>query len=145
VRRPLVLVPILLVVIAVGLVLARFLTTENRERDHVRDLVGLEARGDAAGVLRSLDGCDATCQAKVRGFVPRLRGAGDVKIIRLDSATSYSLGTDEGWSRVVWSRGATGRPVVQCVRVRRKGGPLGERSISLRRITAPLADNEQSC
>jgi hypothetical protein len=145
VRRPLVLVPIVLLVVVVGLVLARFLTTENRERDHVRDLVRLEARGDVGGVLRTLDACDAACRAKVRGFVPRLRGGGQVKIIRLDSGTSYSLGTDEDWSRVVWSRGPTGRPLVQCVRVRREGGPLAERTITLLRITAPLADNEQSC
>jgi hypothetical protein len=37
------------------------------------------------------------------------------------------------------------RPVVQCVRVRRKGNPLTGRSVTLLRLSAPLADNEGSC
>jgi hypothetical protein len=145
VRRPLVLVPAVLLFLLVAFALARFLTQENRERDRVDQLLVREARGDVAGVLALLDGCDAACRAKVRGFVPRLAGRGEVKIVRLDSATSYSLGTSEGWSRVVWVRGVDARPVVQCIRVRRTGSPLAGRTISLLRVTAPLADNEASC
>jgi hypothetical protein len=145
VRRPLVLVPAVLLFLLAALALARFLTQENRERDRIDQLLVHEARGDVRGVLGMLDACDAACQAKVRAFVPRVSGPGEVKIARLDSGTSYSLGTAEGWSRVVWVRGVTGRPMVQCVRVRRKGSPLAERTISLLRVTAPLADNEQSC
>jgi hypothetical protein len=84
----------------------------------------------------------------VRASVARLHGVGgaeSVKIARLDSGTSYSLGTSEGWSRVVWVRGVESRPVVQCVRVRRKGNPLTGRSVTLLRLSAPLADNEGSC
>jgi hypothetical protein len=106
-----------------------------------------EARGDAGGVLRRLAACDAACAAKVRGFAGRLRApTGDrrVKIARLDSQTAYSLGTSEGWSRVVWVSDVDARPVVQCVRVRRTGALTG-RSVSLLRITAPLADNAGSC
>ena len=144
-RRPLVLVPAVVLFLLVAMVLARFLTQENRERDLVDELLVHEARGDVGGVLAMLDACDAACRAKVRAFVPRVSGPGAVKIVRLDSGTSYSLGTSEDWSRVVWVRGLNGRPVVQCVRVRRKGSPLAERTISLLRVTAPLADNEQSC
>jgi hypothetical protein len=145
VRRPLVVVPVVLVFLLVAFALARFLTQENRERDRLEQLVTREARGDVAGVLSLLDACDAQCAGKVRRFVPRVQGPGAVKILRVDSATSYSLGTAEGWSRVVWARGTNGRPLVQCVRVRREGGPLAERTITLLRVTAPLANNEQSC
>jgi hypothetical protein len=138
-------VPATLVVLVVGFLSARFLTTENRERDAVFTLLQREAAGDAPGVLARLDGCDAACQAKVRAFLPRVTGAGTVKIARLDSGTSYSLGDATGATRVVWVHGVDSRPIVQCVVVRRHGGPLTGRSVSLLRLSAPLADNEGSC
>jgi hypothetical protein len=138
-------VPLVVVFLGLSFAAARFLTTENRERDVIFALVRQEAAGDERGVLTTLKDCDATCRAKVHGFLPRLRGAGAVKIARLDSGTSYSVGTSEGWSRVVWVAGVNSRPVVQCVRVRRQGSPLTGRSVSLLRLTAPLADNEGSC
>jgi hypothetical protein len=132
-------------VLAVGFVAARWLTTENRERDALFHLVRSEAAGDARGVLAQLHDCDASCQAKVRAFLPKVTGPGAVKIARLDSGTSYSLGTTTGTSRVVWVHGVDSRPIVQCVVVRRDGGPLTGRSVSLLRLSAPLADNEDSC
>jgi hypothetical protein len=134
-----------LVVLVVGFLSARFLTTENRERDAVFGLLEREAAGDAPGVLARLKGCDAACAAKVRAFLPKVTGAGAVKIARLDSGTSYSLGTATGTTRVVWVHGVETRPIVQCVVVRRHGGPLTGRSVSLLRLSAPLADNEDSC
>jgi hypothetical protein len=138
-------VPVTVVVLLVGFVAARWLTTENRERDAIFALVQREAAGDAEGVIARLDGCDAACAEKVRAFVPRTRGAGAVKIARLDSGTSYTFGTATGTSRVVWVHGVDSRPIVQCVVVRREGGPLSGRSVSLLRLSAPLADNEGSC
>ena len=138
-------VPAAVVVLLVGFVAARWLTTENRERDAIFALVQREAAGDAEGVIARLDGCDAACAAKVRAIVPRTRGAGAVKIARLDSGTSYTFGTATGTSRVVWVHGVDSRPIVQCVVVRREGGPLSGRSVSLLRLSAPLADNEASC
>ena len=137
--------PVTLVVLAVGLLSARFLTAENRERDAIFTLLQREAAGDERGVLAQLHGCDATCAGKLHAFLPRVSGAGTVKIARLDSGTSYSLGTSEGTSRVVWVHGVDSRPIVQCVLVRRKGGPLTGRSVSLLALSAPLADNEDSC
>jgi hypothetical protein len=138
-------VPATVVVLLVGFVAARWLTTENRERDAIFTLLQREAAGDAEGVLARLHGCDAACAAKVRAFVPRTRGTGAVKIARLDSGTSYTFGTATGASRVVWVHGLDSRPIVQCVVVRRQGGPLSGRSVSLLRLSAPLADNEASC
>jgi len=143
-----ILVPVGAVFLVVAFGVARFLTLENRERDQIFDVVRAEARGDAPGVLAQLHGCDARCAAAVRAMTARLRNAsGDtgVKIARLDSATAYSLGTDEGWSRVVWVPDVHARPVVQCVLVRRSGDPLTGRSIRLQRLSAPLADNQDPC
>jgi hypothetical protein len=134
-----------LVVLAVGFLSARFLTIENRERDAIFTLLEREAAGDERGVLAALDGCDAACAAKVRAFLPKVTGPGAVKIARLDSGTSYSLGTSTGTSRVVWVHGVDSRPIVQCVTVKRQGGPLTGRSVSLLALSAPLADNEDSC
>jgi hypothetical protein len=145
-RRLLVIaVPITLVVLVVGFVAARWLTTENRERDAIFTLLQRQAAGDEQGVLDDLDGCDAACRTKVHAFLPRVEGAGKVKIARLDSGTSYSFGTVTGATRVVWVHGVDARPIVQCVQVRRHGGPLTGRSVSLLAISAPLADNEGSC
>jgi hypothetical protein len=138
-------VPLTLVVLAVGLFSARFLTTENRERDAIFTLLEREAAGDERGVLAQLHGCDAACAAKLHAFLPKVTGTGAVKIARLDSGTSYSLGTSTGTSRVVWVHGVDSRPIVQCVVVRRQGGPLTGRSVSLLALSAPLADNEDSC
>jgi hypothetical protein len=134
-----------LVVLVVGFAGARWLTTENRERDALFDLVQAEASGDAPRVLTQLHGCDAACEAKVRAFLPKVAGRGTVKIARLDSGSAYTFGTKTGTSRIVWVHGVSSRPIVQCVVVRRRGGPLTERSVSLLRLSAPLADNEDSC
>jgi hypothetical protein len=134
------------VVLAVGFVAARWLTTENRERDALFSLAQAEASGDASRVFARLEGCaDAACQARVRAFLPKVTGPGTVKIARLDSGSSYSFGTKTGTSRIVWVHGVDSRPIVQCVVVRREGGPLTGRSVSLLRVSAPLADNEDSC
>jgi hypothetical protein len=145
-RRLLVIaVPATVVVLLVGFVAARWLTTENRERDAVFALLERQAAGDERGVLNDLHDCDAQCRAKVHAFLPRVTGAGTVKIARLDSGSSYSFGTKTAATRVVWVHGVDSRPIVQCVVVRRHGGPLTGRSVSLLRLSAPLADNEGSC
>jgi hypothetical protein len=134
-----------LVVLVVGFAATRWLSTESRERDAIYDLVRAEASGDPNAVLKQLQGCDAACVAKVRAFTPRTAGPGEVKIAMLDSGTQYTFGEKTGTSRVVWVHGVNSRPIVQCVVLRRHGGPLTERSVSLLRLGAPLADNEDSC
>jgi hypothetical protein len=138
-------VPATLVVLVIGFLSARFLTTENRERDAIFTLLQHEAAGDERGVLSHLHGCDAACAAKVHAFLPKVTGAGTVKIALLSSGTAYTLGTKTGTSRVVWVHGVDSRPLVQCVVVRRQGGPLTGRSVSLLELSAPLANNEDSC
>ena len=61
-----------------------------------------------------------------------------MKILNLQSKTAHSLTGDTGVTRVAWK--APGRwPVVQCVLVRRKGNPVTGTSITLLRLSAPIA------
>lgn len=132
--------------VAVSLVLARWLSTENRERDTILGVLRAEARGDAAAVARRLEGCasDPRCRARVAAIVSRVRRPGEVKILRLDSGTSYALGSKTGTTRVAWGIVDRGLPVIQCVVVRRKGSLLAGHSITLLRLSRPIG-RESSC
>jgi hypothetical protein len=134
-------------VLLVSVVLARFLTVENTERDAALALVQAEARGDAASVLSKLSGCSASraCVASVRANVanPRLLRAGPVKILSLESATAYSLTSATGETRLAWTVLGT-LPVVQCVRVRRTGNFLTGIHVQLLGLSAPI-ENEGIC
>ena len=131
--------------LAASAVLARWLTTENAERDKLTALLQAQARGDAAGMLRELDGCanDPACRARVRANAARLRRAGRVEIVRLDSDTAHVVRSRTGPTRVVWRTSAT-LTVVQCVEVRRAGNALSGLDVELRRISAPIG-REASC
>lgn len=133
-----------LVFLAISLGLARYLTTENRERDAVFALLEDQARGDARAMLARLDDCDARCRADVETNARRLRRLGDVKILLLQSSTSYALGSAQGPTRVAWAIVDHGIAVVQCVQVKRTGNVLAGRGISLRRLSVPI-DSQGSC
>ena len=99
-------VPATVLVLVVGFFVARWLTTENRERDAVFTL--LRARGGAATSAASSTASTAAtppAPRRSRAFLPRVTGAGAVKIARLDSGTSYSFGDKTGTTRVVWVHG----------------------------------------
>ncbi|HSD78045.1 MAG TPA: hypothetical protein VLA98_11595 [Solirubrobacteraceae bacterium] len=145
-RRTLAIVVAAVAFLAVSALLARWLTTEGRERDAVTGLLRAQARGDARAMLARLDGCaaDARCAALARRNARRLRRPGRLEILRYDSATSYAIGAASGPTRVVWRVVGRGLPVVQCVEVRRGGSVLAGRSVTLRRLGAPIG-RESSC
>ena len=130
--------------LAISLVLARYLTTENRERDAVYALLRDQARGDAKAMLSRLDGCDARCRADVQANARRLARPGAVKILAYQSPTAYALGSAEGLTRVAWTIVDRQLPVVQCVEVQRTGNVLAGRGINLRRLSVPI-DRQSSC
>ena len=132
--------------LAVSLQLARFLTAENVERAAVYALLTDAARGDARAVARRLDGCGAACAQRVGPTVARVRRPGEVKILRLDSAASFTLGERTARSRVAWAANATGggEAVVQCVTVRRRWSLIAGASVTLMRLGAPLPP-EKGC
>jgi len=144
-RRWPIIVPAVLVFLAISLVLARWLSTEGEERDKVHQLLQAQARGDAAGMLAQLHGCDdATCRATVARNASTLKRRGSVKIVSYESGTSYALGSATGDTRVAWTSLQQGLVEVQCVTVRRSGSVLTGRSVTLLRISAPI-DRQGSC
>lgn len=147
VRRGLWIVLAVTVVAVVGFLLARYLTTENRERNDVLRLLEAQARGDADAMLDLLDpSCrrSAACTRAVRANADKLKRDGEPKIIAYGSKTAYALGEAEGLTRVAWTVVDNGLPVVQCVRVRRGGSAIAGRTVTLLRISAPIG-NEASC
>jgi len=141
---------ILLVVIgvfaflAVSALLARALSATGAERAAVLDLVRAQARGDADAVLAALPPCAAepACAMTTRERTARLRRPGEVRLLRFEPSVGLTLTRQAGIARVAWAAGG-GRPVVQCVRVRREG-PLTGGGVALRAISAPIP-GEASC
>ena len=136
-----------ILVVFIGVALARFLSVENTERDADLALIEAEARGDVAGIVRRLAGCreSAACVASVRANAsnPRLRRSGAVKILSLESPTAYSLSGASGRTRLAWT--VIGKlPVVQCIGVRRGGNLLSGVSVTLLTLSAPIP-NEGGC
>jgi hypothetical protein len=133
-----------LVFLAISFELARYLSTENSERDAVYALLGDQARGDAHAMLARLSACDARCRAAVTYDARRLRRPGTVKILAYDSATAYALGGARGPTRVAWTIVDRQLPVVQCVTVRREGNVFAGRAIRLLRLSRPI-DRQGTC
>ena len=143
-RRLLLIAASVIVFLAVSFVLARWLTTENRERDAIYALLVDEARGDAGAMRARLTGCDGRCAATVAASARRLRTPGRPKILRLDSKTAYALGSASGTTRVAWTIVDRRLPVVQCVDVERAGSALAGRRLVLHSISAPIG-GEDAC
>jgi N-acetylglutamate synthase/N-acetylornithine aminotransferase len=133
--------------LAISAWLARFLTTDNLEREEDVALIRAEARGDAAAIISQLENCRASpsCVATARQNAAdqRLRRPGEVKILSLTSATANSPGGATGKTRVAWTvLGQT--PVVQCVDVRRTGSALTGVDVKLLSLSRPIP-NEADC
>ena len=125
--------------LAISFLLARFLQTENVERDAIFTLLQHEARGDAAGMLSRLDACAQrpSCRATVLADARSLRRPGDVKILNVSSHTAYTLTSATGVTRVAWAV-PTRLPVVQCVLVHREGSFFTGFSVHLLSVSAPI-------
>jgi hypothetical protein len=130
--------------LGISVVLARYLSTENRERDAVYALLRDQARGDGRAMVSRLDDCDARCRALAQANARRLARPGAVKILAYTSSTAYALGAETGPTRVAWTIVNRQLPVVQCVEVQRTGNVLTGRAINLRRLSAPI-DSQGSC
>ncbi|MDQ3850699.1 MAG: hypothetical protein M3296_08825 [Actinomycetota bacterium] len=142
-KRALLIAAAALAFLAISVGVARWLSTDSTERGAVVDLLRAQARGDAHAMLRSLRCPDARCAALARANAARLRTPGEVKIVRYDSHTAHALTTKTDPTRVVWA--APGRlPTVQCVLVRRRGGPISGVSVTLLRLSAPIG-RQSSC
>jgi hypothetical protein len=136
-----------IVFLAISVLLARFLTSDNLERERDVALIEAEARGDATGMIAKLSGCreKPSCVAtqKANAGNPRLRRRGEVKVLSLTSATANSPTGATGKTRLAWT--VLGQlPVVQCIEVRRTGNALTGVHVALLSLSAPI-DNEADC
>ena len=135
-RRTLAIVVAAVAFLAVSALLARWLTTDNAERDQVTRLLSAQLRGDPDAMLRELDGCTGACAAQVRADAARLRRPGPLLIVAYDSGTAHALTGKSGPTRVVWKTPRT-LTVVQCVGVERTGNALRGLSVHLRSLSPP--------
>ncbi len=144
-RRWIVIAVAVVAFLAVSLILARWLSTENLERDKVTALLRAQARGDVAAMLREIDGCTHRpgCVRTVEANARDLRTPGTLEIVAYDSATSHSLGDARGPTRVVWKTPSR-LTTVQCVDVHRAGTVLSGASVTVTGLSAPIG-REASC
>jgi len=141
-RRPariFVLALALLLFVAISVGLARVLNANGAEQSAIVTLLEAQARGDAEALIAQLDECARrpACIEQARDNAARLRSPGDVKLVRLDASTSFSLGGHDGVARVVWKTPSR-TTVVQCVDVRRGGGVIGGLTVELRALSRPI-------
>jgi hypothetical protein len=145
-RRHLVAIAILVVLfLAISVLLARFLSTENVERDDILAVLQAQAKGNAQGMLGKLGSCRSrpACVATVKDNAVKLRRSGAVKILLVKSKTAYALSSTTGVTRVAWT--VIGKlPVVQCVRVHRAGNFFSGMSVTLLSI-GPQIPGEGEC
>jgi hypothetical protein len=131
--------------LAISILLARYLSAENAERNDILAVLQAQAGGDSARELALLSGCRAhpSCAATVRTSAVKLKRPGGVKILSIKSPTAGSLTAATGTSRVAWT--VIGKlPIVQCVPVRRTGNFLEGITIALLSLSAPI-ENEAEC
>jgi hypothetical protein len=129
--------------VVLSFVIARVLTVGNAERDAVYRLVRAEAAGDQAAVVGLVRGCagDPTCFERVRRTIARVQHPGTAKLLRFDGPGGIALAGRSGPARVAWKVG-TALPVVQCVRLRTTGNPLGGYTVRIIRVDEPTALDE---
>ena len=126
------------VFLGLSFLLARGLTGSGTERTKVLEVLEAQASGDAAAVLDRLPACRAepACARVTRARVAKLERPGSVQILNYSPSARLSLTRRTGTGRVAWRAGA-GRPVVQCVRVRREG-PLTGAGVQLLALSDPI-------
>jgi hypothetical protein len=137
---------LLLLAIAVFFVisalLARAFSAESAERSAITAVVVAEARGDRSAVMSHIVGCarDKACRSGVAAYVARLRHAGSVSIIQIQTSAGFSLTGTTGTARVVWTAGGS-LPIVQCLRVRRAGNVISGLRVRLLALSPRIASD----
>jgi hypothetical protein len=86
-------------------------------------------------------GCDPACLERLRRTIARVQHPGTAKLLRFDGPGGIALAGRSGPARVAWKVG-TALPVVQCVRLRTSGNPLGGYTVRITRVDEPTALDE---
>ena len=130
--------------LALSFLLARALTATSAERGIVLDVLGAQARGDAAAVLAELPDCrrEPACVSTTRARVGRPPRPGEVQMLNYQPSVGLSLTRQSGIARAAWKAGDA-LPVVQCIRIRREG-PLTGAGVTLLSLSDPIG-RESGC
>lgn len=125
--------------LVISALLARVLSIDGAERSAIAGLVAAESRGDAAAMIRRIEGCrqNPACRARVTVDALHLTRHGKVSILQLNPSAGFSLGSTLGTARVAW-RAERSLPIVQCVRVRRAGNALSGLHVELLEISVRI-------
>jgi hypothetical protein len=125
--------------LAISVLLGRWLTVDNAERDQVETLLRAQASGDGAALARDIDGCsaDPACRARMAQQARRLRSGGRVEIVAYDSQTAHAFGAKDGATRVVWKTPSR-LTTVQCVQIRRTGNVISGPSVTVTALSEPI-------
>ncbi len=102
--------------------LARGLSGASVERARVADVVRAQAQGHSEQVIAALPACrrEPACVSLTRARTRELARRGRLEILAYEPSVRITPTVHTGTGRVAW-RVAPGRPVVQCVGVRRSG------------------------
>jgi hypothetical protein len=141
-RRGLLIAAGVVVFLLISAVLARWLDLENVERDDILAVLTAEVHGNERAMLSQLQDCrfDRDCRRDVAEDARSLKRRGRVEILADSSKTAYSLTSSVGFTRVAWKSPGTTFPVVQCVKVSRKGNALSGLTIRLLTVSVPIPD-----
>jgi hypothetical protein len=128
--------------LVISALLARVFSANGAEQSAITALVQAEARGDVNAIIEAITGCrtDAACRQRAAVNAAALQHPGSVSIIQLQPSTSFSLGGTEGTARVAWEVGSS-LPIVQCVKVRRAGNPIGGLNVELLVVSRRIASD----
>ena len=126
----------LIVFLVISALLARVFSANAAEQSAITALVKAEARGDASAIMAEVASCSATpsCRARARENAAALRHPGKVSIIQIQASTSFSIADTLGTARVAWNVGGS-LPIVQCVRVRRRGNAISGLHVELTEVS----------
>jgi hypothetical protein len=131
--------------LAISAGLARVLGAAAAERDAAIEIVKAESHGDRQQVIARIEGCraDPRCRNRVAVNVARLRSAGKVRVLRLDGPPRLAVSSRVGTARIVW-RAGDALPVVQCVKLRRRGDVLEGFRVQVLALSDPIP-RERGC
>jgi hypothetical protein len=144
-RRRLIIALILfgvLVFLAIATVVTRAFNVGDAENAAITSLVQAEARGDTAGVIALITGCQANpaCRARAAANTAALRHAGKVSIAEINPSSTFSISSTAGTARVAWVAGDS-LPRVQCLRVRHAGSVIQGFTIRLLVVSRRIASD----
>jgi hypothetical protein len=141
VRALILLAVVVFLLVSAGI--ARALSAASAERGAIGEIIRVEAKGDAAGVIARLDGCDPACVRTQRRNARRLMRRGVIRVLNLEPSTRFALGGVRARTRVAWVQEG-GKPVVQCVGVHRTGDVVRGFHVRLTSLSAPIG-GESGC